>query len=304
MSQRPTPEGLTPEELDRLIDGLLDGADGPQDVAHGYALMNAARQIRELADEPIPADVRDRHLAAIRTAAAGPARETSSAGWLSTLRRRAAGIAAATTLAFGATGGGAVALAQDANPGDTLYGVKRISENVALAITSDDARLHLEFAERRLDELESAPDQAGELASAAAQQLGLAQEHGAELGDAGAQAVERLSQLANDPDKLGSDDARIAVARACHRIAERNSNITNTCEYDETLLPGESGDAPGRQDDGPDQPGNSGDAPGRSGDAPAGRDDAGTSGDDGDRPDGAGPPDGAPGPGADAGTGD
>lgn len=301
---------LTPEELDRLIDGLLDGADDPQDAVaagHGYALMNAARDVRSLVDEPIPTAVRDRHLAAIRAAAADPAPATSTGGWLSTLRRRAAAVAAATTLAFGATGGGAVALAQDANPGDALYGVKRVSENVALAVTNDDARLHLSFAERRLNELEAVPDQAAELAGEAAQQLELAQERGADLSEAGVKAVERLSQIAAQLDERdANENAVIAVSRACARIADRNDAVSgDDCNYDPTQSLGNSGDARGQHEDGPggsgEAPRRGGDgAPGRGGEAPAGRDDAGTTGDEGPRPDGAGPPEDVPGPGAEA----
>lgn len=296
---------LTPDELDRLIDGLLDGADDPRDGAttrHAYALLNAARDVRSLADEPVPTAARDRHLAAIRAAAAGSAPVASTGGWLSTLRRRAAAVAAATTLAFSATGGGAVALAQDANPGDPLYGVKRASENVALAVTNDDARLHLSFAERRLDELEAVPDHAPQLADEAALQLEFAQQRGADLSEAGVEAVARLSQVVGQLGEFGaSENAVIAVQRACARIADRNTNVTDDCGYDEERLPGRSGDAPGRSDDDPDRsndvPGRSHDAPdGRDDHAPDGRDDADTSRDDGARPDGAGPPDDAPGP--------
>lgn len=302
---------LTPEELDRLIDGLLDGADDPHDATaarHGYALMSAARDLRSLADEPIPTAVRDRHLAAIRTAAADgtPATSKARTGWMPTLRRRAAAIAAATSLAFSATGGGAVALAQDSNPGDPLYGVKRASEHVALAVTNDDARLHLSFAERRLNELEAVPDHAPQLAGEAAQQLALAQEGGADLSEAGVNAVERLSQVVGQlAEGDASENAVIAVSRACDRIATRHGHDASVCGY-EGESPGNSGDAPGQ---GEDRPGRSGEAPrgssdgapGRGGDdAPAGRDDAGTTGDEGARPDGAGPPDGVPGPDAEA----
>lgn len=302
----PDPQ-LTPEELDRLIDGLLDGSDAPQGATtarDGYALMHTARDVRSLADEPVPTAVRDRHLAAIRAAAAdhAPAASTGRTGWMSTLRRRAAAIAAATSLAFSATGGGAVALAQDANPGDPLYGVKRVSENVALAVTNDDARLHLSFAERRLDELEAVPDRAPQLADEAAQQLQLAQEGGADLSEAGVNAVERLSQVVGRlAEGDASENAVIAVSRACDRIATRHGHDPSACGYDGESQPGGSGDAPGRSGDtngrSGDAPGRSGDAPGRSDDAPTGRDDADTDG-DGTRPDGAGPPDGAPGSGS------
>lgn len=287
-------ERLTPDELDRLIDGLLQGADDTSDAEasrHRYALLSAARRIRALADEPVPAEVRSRHLATIRQAAAERSAPTpvaaSGSNWLLGLRRRAAAVAAATGLVFTATGGGAVALAQDAAPGDALYGVKRVSENVALAVTSDDAQLHLQFAERRLEELEAAPDHAAELAPLAAEHLNHAQAHGAAADEAGAEAVLRLSavlqKFAENPEV--NDNARIAVSRACERIADRHGG-----ECDNTEPPG----SPGRSDD---ARGNSG---GRSDQAPRGGPDTADT-DEGARPDDAGPPEGVPAPDGDDG---
>lgn len=294
-------ERLTPDELDRLIDGLLQGADDTSDAEasrHRYALLSAARRIRALADEPVPAEIRNRHLATIRRAAAERSAPTPAAAdgsnWLLGLRRRAAAVAAATGLVFTATGGGAVALAQDATPDDALYGVKRLSENVALAVTSDDAQLHLQFAERRLEELEAAPDHAAELAPQAAEHLNHAQAHGASADDAGAAAVARLStvldQLSQNTEV--NENALSAVSRACQRIAERHG-------HDGPDAPdcGDAEDPPGRSGE---NPGNSGEAPGRSGEAPRGGPDT-TDADEGARPDGAGPPEGVPAPGSDDG---
>lgn len=309
-------ERLNPDELDRLIDGLLDhdhldrGELTDLDPSiHGYALLSAARQIRSLSEEPVPADVRDRHLAAIRQAAAertAPAATAATgSNWLLGLRRRAAALAAATGLVFTATGGGAIAMAQDAAPGDALYGVKRASESVALAVTSDDARLHLQFAERRIEELAAAPEHAEELAPQAAEHLNNAQAHGAAADEAGAKAIESLTAvLANLPDE--ASNARIAVSRACARIAERHGHDAPDC--DATGTPGKSGEAP-RRNNAPGQNGNApGDAPGRSGDAPRGGADTsdtsdGSDTDEGARPDDAGPPEGVPAPDGDDTTG-
>lgn len=282
----------TSDELDRLLDGLLTG-----DAADTHEeLLDAARRIRLLAQEPIPTDVRNRHLTAIRAAAAERVATgtTASVGWLDRVRRRAAAIAAATGLVFSATGGGAVALAQDAAPDDLLYGVKRASEQVALAVSADDASLHLRFAERRLDEIGGSPDHAADLADEAARQLGLAQQEGADLSEAGVNAVQRLSEVVA---QLENENARIAVSRACARIAEKHGRDGSACGYDGVSRPGRSGDAPGQNGDS-DDPGRSGDAPGRSGDAPGRSGDAsGTAdADEGEepRPDDPGPPDGVP----------
>lgn len=284
----------TSDELDRLLDGLLTG--DATDAHDG--LLEAARQVRLLAEEPVPTDVRNRHLTAIRAAAADQAATgtTAPVGWRDRVRGRAAAIGAATGLVFSATGGGAVALAQDAAPDDLLYGVKRASEQVALAVSADDASLHLRLAERRLDEIGAAPDHAADLADEAARQLGLAKQEGADLSEAGVNAIERLSEVVA---QLENENARIAVSRACARIAEKHGRDGSSCGYDGVSRPGRSGDAPGQNGDSGDAPGRSGDAPGRSGDAPQHSGEAPVPADEGDRgedarPDDAGPPEGVP----------
>lgn len=53
---------------------------------------------------------------------------------------------------LGVLGTGVTVAAQGAIPGDTLYGVKRWSEDVRLSITSDKEPLREQFAQRRIDE--------------------------------------------------------------------------------------------------------------------------------------------------------
>lgn len=60
--------------------------------------------------------------------------------------------AAALLIAFFVITGSAVALSTNTIPGDALYGVKRLSENVQLALPGDDAALLEQFNSRRIDE--------------------------------------------------------------------------------------------------------------------------------------------------------
>ena len=48
--------------------------------------------------------------------------------------------------------GGVVVAAQDSLPGDTLYGVKRASERIQVAFSSDPETLEQQLAQRRIDE--------------------------------------------------------------------------------------------------------------------------------------------------------
>jgi hypothetical protein len=66
-----------------------------------------------------------------------------------------------TTLVTMMTGTGVVFASGDALPGDTLYPVKAWTENVQLALASDegDAQLSLQFAQTRMEELQELLDQ-------------------------------------------------------------------------------------------------------------------------------------------------
>ena len=72
-------------------------------------------------------------------------------------RRGAAVLGAAAAAALVALAGGGTFASQDALPGDSMYGVKRVAESTGYALTFGEkakARRHLEQAQRRLDEVE------------------------------------------------------------------------------------------------------------------------------------------------------
>jgi hypothetical protein len=70
---------------------------------------------------------------------------------------RWAAIATTVLLAIGVAGAGTVAAAAGSLPGDALYPIKRWSESVAVQFADErvQAQLHLEWAQRRLDEFQT-----------------------------------------------------------------------------------------------------------------------------------------------------
>lgn len=66
--------------------------------------------------------------------------------------QRVATLAASLILVFLISIGGSAALAQDSLPGDFLYGMKLLTENVRLAVAPDVFGLTAEFNQRRVDE--------------------------------------------------------------------------------------------------------------------------------------------------------
>lgn len=80
---------------------------------------------------------------------------------LETLRRSVAVAAASALGAMTIGGAGVVAAAQHATPGEALYGLKQATETLRLAVAEDEAtagQLHLQLAERRLDEIRTGAD--------------------------------------------------------------------------------------------------------------------------------------------------
>jgi LysM repeat protein len=67
--------------------------------------------------------------------------------------RRLASLAAAVVLIFGLMLGGTVAVAQNSLPGDSLYGIKRWSEDVRLFLSGNNETLRTNFDQRRVDEI-------------------------------------------------------------------------------------------------------------------------------------------------------
>lgn len=152
-----TDHDRTPEALDRAIDAVVAG-----DVA-AHPLAAAVRAGLQAGVRPA---ARAAHLEAI--AAASPERRPEPDPHLRTVapitsapsrrgRRRVVVAAVAAVLLLTLGSSSAFAAAQGANPGDALYGVKRASERIALAMRrspESKAALHLRFAERRLDEID------------------------------------------------------------------------------------------------------------------------------------------------------
>jgi len=172
------------DELDLTLDRLVAGL--PVDVAGPLGqLVETAREAREAFAVELPSDLAARHLAAL-----GVVRPIEQAR--SNRRRRIATIVLAAAVGLMLLGGTAVAASGSALPGDLLYPVKRAVENVDLALhhgASARAKLHLEFARRRLDELS---------------QL-LAKRRNGEHVDIGAAMSAYQDEIANAQDAVAAD---------------------------------------------------------------------------------------------------
>jgi hypothetical protein len=142
------------EALDAALDHLVQGLPADAPIAARNAageglepLLQTARAAREALSIEIPDDVARAHLAALlELPAIGGARP----------RHRVALVLVAAAITVLLLGGAAVTASASAGPGDLLYGVKRTVEKIELIVHRDPAsraRLHLEFAQRRLTEL-------------------------------------------------------------------------------------------------------------------------------------------------------
>jgi len=131
------------EALDRLVQGLPVVA--PEGLEQ---LLQTARAAREAFALEVPDDVARAHLALLSPDVVALERKRP--------RHRVVLVIAAAILTVGLLGTAAVAASASSLPGDILYPVKRAVEKVELSIHRDPssrARLHLEYAQRRLAEL-------------------------------------------------------------------------------------------------------------------------------------------------------
>jgi len=134
-------------------------------------------------------------------------KRTPRAPWFTLLRPALAAAAIALLILAGATSASASSL-----PGDPLYGVKRASEDVRLALTFDDvARMQLlsELADRRLAELAEIAKRRPSSAPTATQEY-------ADAVDRFADAVDRLRD-ADSQDKRNAAQAVAEAARDKHK---------------------------------------------------------------------------------------
>jgi len=250
-----------PDEVDALLDEVLaadTSAASSVEAPDGTAELTASlRRVRELSDEPLPTASRTRHLHRIRThepavrrghadrrVRRAPSRRPG-------LRRRLVALTAGALALLMLTAGSAVAVAQDADPDDALYGLKRASEEAWLVMPRGSERaaeVHLALADRRIEEARRAPEHAERLVSEGIGNVEAAAEQRPEEAIA---AFERL--LGEGEDSLpeqASFAARAALHRNCVRIAERHG-LTAECPEPQGEHPGRGlgrgdGEHPGR----------------------------------------------------------
>lgn len=153
------------EEIEALA-ALLDGDTGPDDASPALGgLLTLAATVRDHADVVAPSpefrtSLREQ-LVAEAELAPGLLERTRTAWTARTANlRSSARVAVATMTASSMIGtAGMAAAAQEAVPGEFLYGLKGLTEDVRLLLADGDvarARLHLAFARERLEELEGA----------------------------------------------------------------------------------------------------------------------------------------------------
>jgi hypothetical protein len=160
VNARPTRRRI--EELDALLEGRL----APEDAsAASRRLASVATTV--LDHDPLPAvELGAERKAAIRqqlladiAALPAPVTERAREALLPRMRRATnqARVAVASTMAASMVGTTGVAVAaQEALPGDALYGVKKATESLRLSLAGDQVaagRLELRFAEERLEEV-------------------------------------------------------------------------------------------------------------------------------------------------------
>lgn len=152
------------EQLAALLDGDIDHSAAPASLT---GLATLADTVRDHADlvAPTPEFRASLRQELVETAAAAPGLvERVRAAWAArTARlRHSARVAVATLTASSMIGSAGVAVAaQQAMPGDVLYGLKGVTEDARLLLATSDvaqARLHLAFARERLLELQTTAD--------------------------------------------------------------------------------------------------------------------------------------------------
>jgi hypothetical protein len=150
------------EELDALLEGRLAPEDASASTARLLSVATAVLERDPLPTVELGADrkaaMRQQLLADIAALPVPVAERTREA--LAPRMRRAATqarVAVASTMAASMVGTTGVAVAaQEALPGDALYGVKKATESLRLSLAGDHVsagRLELRFAEERLEEV-------------------------------------------------------------------------------------------------------------------------------------------------------
>ena len=191
------------EQLAALLDGDLDAATAPAELGQLLTMAGHVRAHAEvLAPTPAFRAALRQDLLAAAAAPPGPlARARAAWSVRTTGLRSSARVAVATMTASSMLGtAGVAAAAQEAVPGDLLYGVKTLTEDARLLLATDDvaeARLHLVFARERLEELRSGSVRLG--TDEVVRLLAAMDEHSQQGADA---LLEGVSGGIVDPDEL------------------------------------------------------------------------------------------------------
>lgn len=155
---------MTERDAIEQLAALLDGHDAPDAPSSLGALAGLATAVRDHADLVAPTtEFRNSLRAQLVAAADAPPGlvERARTAWTSRTAhlRTSARVAVATMTASSMIGSAGVAVAaQEALPGELLYGLKHLTEDARLLLAVDgvaEARLHLSFARERLEELRS-----------------------------------------------------------------------------------------------------------------------------------------------------
>lgn len=162
MSSVPRMAGITMAS-DGEPTALLDRVGEPVDAtAETTAIPLVEDEAEEAPDESAEEPVERAELASVTELKPGTSRKAARrerarrASAASAARRRGGIVGAAALAMMVALASTGVFLSRDALPGDALYGVKRVAEQVGLALTFDDearAQRQLELAALRLDEV-------------------------------------------------------------------------------------------------------------------------------------------------------
>ncbi len=149
------------EQLAALLDGDIDASAAPTSLT---SLATLAETVRDQADLMAPtaefrASLREELLGAAEPAPGLVERARLAWSARTANLRHSARVAVATMTASSMIGSAGVAVAaQEALPGDALYGLKGVTEDARLLLATSDvaqARLHLAFARERLLELQA-----------------------------------------------------------------------------------------------------------------------------------------------------
>jgi Domain of unknown function (DUF5667) len=251
-------------ELDRLLDQVLAGE--PEATGDRAPFLHPARVARATLSRSLPETVQTAHLALLR---ADRAQNVVLQAQPLRRRFRLARIALVAAIVAVLGCGSALAASAAALPGDPLYGLKRAAERVSLAMHRDHpgkAALHLQFAQTRLEELQTLRAEGRDVSDLAADledELNAAENEALEAQALGRDVDALLAHVQAMFDKHISvlqdvlnrvpDQAKDAIQKVIDKAKEHEANVGHPTDHGKpedagkpTSAPGKSGDAPGR----------------------------------------------------------